>query len=62
MIKSLGKVKDTDLLVMIIRAALNKNVVRTRHVVSPTLPLEYFSENEKERLAIISNNIVLNVA
>lgn len=62
MVKSISNVKDTDLLVMIIRAALSKNMVRTRHVVGANLPLEYFSEKENERLTTISNNTVLDVA
>lgn len=62
MIQSISKIKDTDLLVMIIRAALNKNMARTRHVVSFNLPLEYFSEKERERLEIISKNMALEVA
>lgn len=62
MIQSISKIKDTDLLVMIIRAALNKNMVRTRHVVGSNLPLEYFSEKERERLETISKNTALEVA
>lgn len=62
MIQSILKVKDIDLLVMIIRAALNKNMLRTRHAVGFKLPVEYFSEKEKERLETISKNTALEIA